>query len=131
MMRQQIAETMAYSVPNACGTCLYYQPGSSDYQDKCTAFTYHPKVVRFHGDYCNNGLAWRPSPKALHQISGAVSAAKGGFFSRLAEALLDRISGRYRLREIEQTKLIEPPQKSTVVKIGDGATPKKAKGGAA
>jgi len=127
LLRQQISANAAYSVPNACGTCLFFQKNYYTWDDsQCTAFAKYAVHVRNSVGHCNNGEAWRPSSAALKQLRQTVIESRPGFLSRLAEALLDRISGRYRLREIEQSKRIEPPQRSTVVKIEDGAKSKKS-----
>lgn len=125
-LREQRSVDAGIAVPNACGTCLYFHEHSWDRrQNKCTAFILHPDQVRGSVQHCNNGDGWRPSPSAIRQLKASVNATKGGLLSRLAEAILDRISGRYHLRQIDQVKRIEPLQNSSFVSIEDGNKPRQ------
>jgi len=124
MLRQSTAVVVQDMLPNTCATCWFYTSlGYSDWHlNRCVAFSLNTHAARTDARHCNNGISWRPNPALLKKYN----YDQRSFWAKLGTALLDRISGRYRLREIEQSKLIEPPQRSTVVKIEDGAKSKKS-----
>jgi len=85
------------NLPNACATCWFFEAKSTEgwHHGTCKAFAIGTNFARFDENHCGNGRAWRPHPGLLVKYSYA-HHQRGGFWSRLGNAIIDRISGRYR-----------------------------------
>lgn len=113
--QQHTVSIVQDALPNACATCWFYvaHHWEKDWKHgRCEAFAWKCEGVRYHAEFCKNGVAWRPNPKLVKQYS---YQEHRGFWARLGDAIIDRISGRYRMRATleEEAK----PAKSKVVKI--------------
>lgn len=100
-------------LPNACATCWFNAGDSNSWHyAHCNAFALRCDSVRNSHEYCNGGVAWRPHPKMLKQYS---YQNHRGFWARLGDAIIDRLSGRYRMHDAPEEEA--KPAKSKVVKI--------------
>jgi hypothetical protein len=99
LARSQTGVIVRDMLPNSCATCWFYAPDTSltDWTwGNCKAFSRSCAKTRNAVDGCNGGASWRPNPKLLKEYS---YQNHRGFWGRLGDALIDRLSGRYRMRD--------------------------------
>ena len=84
--------------PNACGTCLYFEPSEYGIErlslHKCKAHGDHAVTARQSAAMCNRGESWRPSYTALktmHELARVDEPRKRGFWARLGEVIIERL----------------------------------------
>ncbi len=98
----------------------------------------HAEASRLSDQYCKQGTSWRPHPVKLHLYSydrydAATTAYSApstpekpqknpprGFIARLGDAIVARISGRYRFPPLQEPPLIEvPDERPTRIKVAN------------
>lgn len=88
------------NLPIACGTCRY-RSGTEVYSN-CSVHL--RRMDDAWANDCNRGQSWRPEKRSL--------------LGRLAEALLDRLAGRYQA-DISNSRTLPPQQTRKVIRIDD------------
>ncbi|MEQ1649181.1 MAG: hypothetical protein ABL898_11390 [Hyphomicrobiaceae bacterium] len=112
-------------LPNACGTCLYFEQYSGGishqaYHD-CKAHGTKAVIARTSHSLCNHGVDWRPHADQVRELQKALGLSKPGFWSRVGSVLIERFSSRNRgaANQSDQNNSTQIQKPRSVVQIED------------